>query len=375
MRKPVVVFAATRADLHPLRPVLVALAATTDLQPVLVSTEPTSEDLAGVVAESVATVLDPDTPAAMTSSGAALAIDVARSLERIRPDALVVLGDRWELLYVLAAALAADIPVVHLHGGEVTEGAIDDRIRHAVTKLADLHCVSTAAAAARIRQLGEPAARVVITGAPGLDRLAAVSPMDEAGLGRLLGFDVRRPFALLTYQPVTAGGPDPAQGARAVLDATATVAASVLVTHPGPDPGRAAVLAEICTATRRYGHVAELASLGNDYPAVLAAADVVVGNSSSGVFEAASLGVPVVDVGDRQRGRPTGANVLHVPEDREQIEAALRAALQPGFRRRARAADNPYGDGHAAERIVSVVRRATEGSWRRKPFVDLAICP
>jgi UDP-N-acetylglucosamine 2-epimerase (non-hydrolysing) len=289
----------------------------------------------------------------------------------VRPEVFVVLGDRWELLYAVPPVVLAGVPVVHLHGGEVTEGAVDDRVRHAITKLADLHCVSTTEAAARVRQLGEPADRVVITGAPALDRLADVSPATDEQLATLLGAALVRPFALVTYHPATAGGPDPATGARNVLAAVAERAGSALVTHPGLDAGREAVLAEITHAVQAHPAFAEVAALGANYLPVLAAADVVVGNSSSGIFEAASFGVPVVDVGDRQRGRARAGNVVHAAEDREAIAAAIGRCLDPQFRAAAREVRNGYGDGQAAPRIVEVIRRGAQGGLARKPFLDL----
>jgi UDP-N-acetylglucosamine 2-epimerase (non-hydrolysing) len=378
----VVVFGSTRADLYPLAPVLRALAAAPDLEPTLLATGTTGNpeygdplaglDLRGIAVERLASDLGASDYAAITTGGGRIAHEVAALVQRLRPAAFVVLGDRWELLYAVPPVVLAGVPVVHLHGGEVTEGAIDDRVRHAITKLADLHCVSTEAAAGRVRQLGEPADRVVVTGAPALDRLADVTPATGEHLAKLLGVGVTRPFALVTYHPVTAGGPDPATGARNVLAAVAETTGCALVTHPGLDTGREAVLAEIERAVASHQSIADVAALGADYLPVLAAADVVVGNSSSGIFEAASFGVPVVDVGDRQRGRERAGNVVHVPEDRGAIADAIRRCLGPQFRADARAAGNLYGDGKAAPRIVDVIRRATEGGLARKPFVDLA---
>ena len=265
----------------------------------------------------------------------------------------------------------AGVPIVHLHGGEVTEGAVDDRIRHAVTKLADLHCVSTAEAAARVRQLGEPADRVVVTGAPGLDPLRDVVPAGDDRIAELFGAPVQRPFALVTYHPATATGTDPGAGAAAVLAAVAGTVGTALITHPGLDRGREDVLTAVHAATAASPHLRDLPALGADYLPVLAAADLLVGNSSSGVIEAATLGVPVVDVGDRQRGRLRGANVVHAGEDEQEIAAAIRRCLTSEFRAAARQVVNPYGDGHAAERIVEVVRRAVAGNFARKPFHDL----
>jgi UDP-N-acetylglucosamine 2-epimerase (non-hydrolysing) len=381
MTSRVAVFGATRADLFPLAPVLRALAAAPDLDVILLASgtignpefgDPLADlDLTGVTVEPVAGGLSASDYRAQTDGGARIAEAVGAALDRLRPAACVVLGDRWELLYAVPAMVLLGVPLVHLHGGEVTEGAVDDRVRHAVSKLADLHCVSTERAAARLRQLGEPADRVVVTGAPALDQVAAVAAADDTRLAAILGRPLVRPLALVTYHPVTAGGPDPGPGAADVLAAVAATAGSAIVTHPGLDRGREAVLGAISAATAAWPQLVEVSSLGADYLPVLAAADVVVGNSSSGIFEAATFGVPVVNVGDRQRGRVSGANVLDAADDRAAVEAAIRTALEAAFRERARAAVNVYGDGHAAPRIVDVVRRAVGGGLARKPFVDL----
>ena len=381
----VAVFGATRADLSPLASVLAALAQSPDLEPVLLASGTTGNrdygdplaalDLQGIRVEHVADAAGSSELPSITQAGAQITEAMAAALLRISPQALVVLGDRWELLYALPPAVLGGIPIVHLHGGEVTEGAIDDRIRHAVSKLADLHCVSTEVAAARLRQLGEPADRVAVTGAPSLDRFGEVVPADDRRLTELLGRPVVRPLALVTYHPVTAGGPGAGQGARRVLEAVAQTVGSAFVSHPGLDRGREEVLDEIRSVTACQPHLVAVESLGPDYLPVLAAADVVVGNSSSGILEAASFGVAVVDVGNRQRGRVAGANVLRVEEDQAAVRAAITLALTPEFQAQARGVVNLYGDSHSAPRIVEVVRRAVgegqSGGLAVKPFIDL----
>jgi UDP-N-acetylglucosamine 2-epimerase (non-hydrolysing) len=339
------VFVGTRADLGPLAPVLTALAQAPDVRLTV---------LTGVAYAAV-------------EHGWRLARGSGRWFLDAAPDVLVVLGDRWELLHVVPQAVLAQVRVVHLHGGEVTEGAVDERIRHALTKLADQHCVASPDAARRVRRLGEVADRVHVTGAPGLDRLVAAVPADDVMLASILGRAPVRPLALFTYHPPTAvEGADVRGWAAAALAATAERCGTVLATHPGVDAGRDDVLAALADAAADPG-VVVVEALGRDYPAVLAAADVVVGNSSSGVIEAATVGVPAVDVGERQRGRLRGDNVVHADEGHEAVAAALDTALSPAFRKRAGGAVNPYGDGRAAARIADVVRAAPRVP-RSKPF-------
>ncbi|RYE75072.1 MAG: UDP-N-acetylglucosamine 2-epimerase (hydrolyzing), partial [Myxococcales bacterium] len=241
--------------------------------------------------------------------GAALVEGIDRLLATEQIDRLLVLGDRWELLFIVPAFCLAGVPIVHLHGGEVTEGAIDERIRHAVTKLADLHCVASTDSERRLMQLGEAAERIVVTGAPGLDRYRDQAPYDDAQLADLLGRPPVRPLAMFTYHPPTnVGDLDVGTAAAEALAATAATCGTVIATHPGPDVGSAEILEAL--ESNPHDNVVVVKSLGRDYPGVLAASDVIVGNSSSGVIEAASVGVPAVDIGERQRGRLRGDNVI-----------------------------------------------------------------
>ena len=384
----VAVFVGTRADLGPLSPVLEALQSATDVTlRVLTGVMYAADDLVAALPSSVtadewrtavvplAVPMSAVTVDAQLEQGALLARACGRALKDEHVDVLVVLGDRWELLYVVPPAVLLGVPVVHLHGGEVTEGALDERVRHAVTKLADQHCVASEDAAARVRQLGEPADRVHVTGAPGLDRLATASPIPDADLGELLGTTVERPLALLTYHPPTAQPDAPVgQWAHEAAEAALATCGTVVATHPGMDEGRDEILTALTGLAAREPRLRLVAALGRDYPRVLAAADVVVGNSSSGVIEAATLHVPAVDIGERQRGRLRGDNVVHAAEGREAVEAALRTALSPRWREHAAHVANPYGTGTASAAILDIVRTAAVAP-RAKHFVDLAPAP
>ena len=377
----VAVFAATRADLSPLGPVLALLDESPSHRVVLVASSAVgSAEHGNPLADLGLHTLEvrwlrgdlaQTSVSGQTRAGAELSSDLSRVLDEVRPDAFVVLGDRWELLFVVPPVVVRGVPLVHLHGGEVTEGAIDDRVRHAVTKLADIHCVSTEDAADRVRQLGEPASRVFVTGAPGLDRVVGTRAATGSDLAELLGRPVRRPLALVTYHPVTVGGLDPRRGAVNVFSAVAKTCGSAIITHPGMDKGRDAVLEELRRVTTAQDGMVEVPALGRRYLSVLGAVDVVVGNSSSGVVEAASFGTPVVNIGDRQRGRPTGANVITCGESEEAIEAAIRTCLKPDFAAAARQVVNIYGDGHSAPRVVAAIDVALLQDLARKPFVDL----
>jgi len=380
----VAVFVGTRADLGPLSPVLEQLQAADDVTlrvltgvmyaaGDLVAALPTSasEDDWRTAVVPLADPMSEVTVEAQLEQGAVLARAAGQALRGHEVDVLVVLGDRWELLYVVPPAVLLGVPVVHLHGGEVTEGALDERVRHAVTKLGDQHCVASEDAAARVRQLGEPADRVHVTGAPGLDRLAGVAPISDAELGNLLGSTVERPLALFTYHPPTAqSGAPVGEWAREAAEAALATCGTVVATHPGMDEGRDEILDALTGLAAREPRLRLVAALGRDYPRVLAAADVVVGNSSSGVIEAATVHVPAVDIGERQRGRLRGDNVVHAAEGRVAVEAALRTALGERWREHSAHVTNPYGTGTASAHILAIVRTAALG-LRAKHFVDM----
>lgn len=383
-RLRVAVFVGTRADLGPLSPVITALADAADIDlhlftgvayagDELAAALPATSRVDGwrdavhELAEPIGTI----TVEAMLEHGPRLAAGASRLLREVAPDVFVVLGDRWELLYAVPPAFFAGVPIVHLHGGEVTEGALDERVRHAVSKLADQHCVASEDAAARLRQMGEPADRVHVTGAPGLDRLARAEPYSDAELGEQLGVPVRRPVALFTYHPPTAeaGAPVGAWAAEA-LAATLEHCGTVVATYPGMDAGREEIIAALTKAADGEPGVVVVEALGARFPRVLASVDVVVGNSSSGIIEAAAAHLPAVNIGARQQGRLRGANVVDVAEGSAAVSKGLAVALSPEFGAQARTVVNPYGSGDASHRILDIVRQAP-ASPRVKPFVDL----
>ena len=372
----VVVFLSGRADLHPLRPVITRLATDASWPTVVVASRRVAdqgEDLTEFRALGVAVrwvgAQESDS-STLHQLGCSIASAVGEVIRSVDARALVVLGDRWELLFAVPPATVAAVPVVHLHGGEVTEGAIDDRVRHAISKLADLHCVSTPMAARRLRQLGESSDRISVTGAPSLDCLTATAPLDGREIAAIVGDAWRRPLALVTYHPETTAPENSGDAARLVFDACAEASGTVVVTEPGLDIGRELVLHEINRAVAHHANLVYLPTLGHSYIPLLASADFVAGNSSSGIIEAATFGVPVVDVGDRQKGRERGPNVVHSPAQAERLREAIATVQDLSFRATARQAPNLYGDGGASNRIVELVHRACTTDLRRKPFVD-----
>ncbi len=372
----VAVFVGTRADLGPLRPVVDELASRPGVETIaLTGLAFDAADLAERLGRPTSSIVQLAQPlhevdlTAQLTHGPALSHGAGRLVREARVDRLVVLGDRWELLHVVPPFVLAGVPVVHLHGGEVTGGAIDERVRHAITKLADVHCVASDDAAERVSRLGEEAERIHVTSAPGLDRYAGQERWDDARLEELLGVPVHRPLALFTYHPPTASDlRDVGRWAEQALRATLDVCGTVVATHPGMDAGRDEILAALTRVADESERLLVVEALGSRYPAVLASCDVVVGNSSSGVIEAAAVGIPAVDVGLRQQGRLRSDNVYWSDEGEDAVRAALRHVLQDDFREQAARAVSVYGDGKAARRIVDVV--LADPPARSKRFVD-----
>jgi len=296
----------------------------------------------------------------------------ARSLSRLVPDLLLLVVDRAELLAPAIAALELRIPVAHISGGDVTEGAIDNQVRHAVSKLSHLHFVALPEHAARLRQMGEEPWRITVSGDPALDLVETLPRLDRAAVAVALGVTLQRPVILLSHHPTTLGAADPAREIDALMNAVADFPGTFIATAPNSDHGYSAIEARLEQFASRP-NVRLVTSLGQQlYFSLLAQADAMVGNSSSAIWEAPSFRLPAVDVGDRQKGRACTANVIHTPADTGAIRSALGRALTPDFRNGLRQLQNPYGDGHSTARIVSVLSQVDLGpALLQKRFVDL----
>jgi UDP-N-acetylglucosamine 2-epimerase (non-hydrolysing) len=300
-------------------------------------------------------LLSSDSPVGVVKSMGVGLIGFADALDRMSPDCLVVLGDRFEALAVAQAALVLRIPIVHLHGGEKTEGAYDDAIRHAITKMANLHFVAAESYRNRVIQMGEDPATVLNVGALGLDHLMRSPRMNLLELSDSLACDLRQPFFLVTYHPVTAGNEPPETTMAALLSALETFPDhQILITYPNADNGGRAIIAMIeAYAQRHPDRVCAVPSLGSSrYLAALSLASAVVGNSSSGIIEAPAYRVPTVDIGVRQAGRLTAESVVHAAADQSAMSLAIYKVLTAEHRLVTARCANPYGAGRAAESIV-----------------------
>ena len=299
-----------------------------------------------------------DSPAAIARSIGLGVIGMSDALEQLRPEIVLVLGDRFEIFAAAQACLVHNVPLAHIAGGDTTEGAIDEAMRHAITKMAHVHFATNEESAARLRQLGEDPSRIHVVGSPGLDHLRRRPLLERTALEEALGARLGKRNLLVTFHPVTLDERAGLGEFEALLQALDALPADTAFwcSRPNADGGGNAIAIRLESwAAQTRGRARVFASLGQlRYLSLMAQADVVVGNSSSGLYEAPSFGVPTVDVGDRQRGRLAAPSVIRCAATPDAIGAAIAEALARGRR-----GDvvNPYGDGDSARRIVDVLRR------------------
>lgn len=309
------------------------------------------------VRDRVEMLLSSDTPEAIAKAMGLGAIGFAQAYARVRPDILLVLGDRFEMHAAALAALPFKIPMAHTHGGELTEGAIDNALRHSMTKLSHLHFVATEVYAQRLIQMGEEPWRVTVSGAPSLDNLRTVKLLTRAELGARFGVRLDTDPLLVTYHPVTLEYEQTEWQMEELLEALQAFDIPVVFTMPNADPGGRLILQMIREFVRDRPTARLVENLGTQaYFSMMACAAAMVGNSSSGIIEAPSFGLPVVNIGSRQAGRIRAKNVIDVGYSRGEIVEGIRRTVASEFRATLKGLANPYGDGHAAERIVGVLR-------------------
>lgn len=315
-----------------------------------------------------------DSPADTAAATALCMSGMAEAFNRLQPDVAVVLGDRYELLAVASAATIMRIPLVHLHGGEISEGAIDDSIRHAITKLAALHLTSAEPHRRRVIQMGEDPLMVHNIGAIGVSNAMAIEPLSPEQLKEDLGIEVDNRTLVVTYHPVTADDRDPAELFGELLEALDRFPEStVIFTYPNNDARGSAIIDLINDYCHRNpGRAVASASLGvKRYMSALRHSGACVGNSSSGIIEAPSLDIPTVDIGTRQQGRLAADSVIHCGDSADVIASAIAKALSPDCREAVRRTVNPYYQPDTAEKAAALIAETPLEAMRHKKFHDL----
>jgi GDP/UDP-N,N'-diacetylbacillosamine 2-epimerase (hydrolysing) len=322
-------------------------------------------------------LLNSDTSVGVSKSLGIGVIGFADAFCELSPDIILVLGDRFEIFSAVSAAVVAGIPVAHLHGGEVTEGAIDDMFRHSITKMSYLHFVATEVYRRRVIQMGEDPERVFNVGGLGVDSINRIDLLSRGELERELNFKFGRKNLLITFHPVTLEANGGESELRELLAAlTEAKDTQLIFTLPNADTGGRALCEMINQFVSQHPNARAYKSLGQlKYLSCVAHVDGVVGNSSSGLLEAPSLKVPTINIGDRQRGRLQADSVISCEPHRERIIFALQKLYSSEFRATLTNVRSPYGEGGASEKILQILRDICKVPVysTRKTFYDLDI--
>jgi GDP/UDP-N,N'-diacetylbacillosamine 2-epimerase (hydrolysing) len=302
-------------------------------------------------------------------------IGFADVFAQLQPDVVLVLGDRFEILAATTAAMAARIPIAHLHGGERTEGAMDDAIRHAITKMSHLHFVAAQEYRQRVIQLGEDPERVHLVGGLGVDAIQRVILLNRGELERALDFKLGSKSLLVTFHPLTLdGGGSEGQMAQLLQALDALSDTSLVITLPNADAGGRGLIKMIEAFVATHANARAYTSLGQQrYLSCVAQVDGVVGNSSSGLLEVPSFKKGAVNIGDRQQGRLKASSVIDCQPTCSSILQAIERLYSDEFERVLQSTQNPYGDGMASEQVVRCLERADMVGVLKKRFYDLAV--
>lgn len=318
-------------------------------------------------------LLSSDTSTGLTKAMGLGLIGFGDALRQLQPDLVLVLGDRFEIFSAVAASLVVRIPVAHLYGGEVTEGAFDEALRHCISKMSHLHFVAAEEYRRRVIQLGEDPQHVFVVGGLGVDNVKTLPLLDRRALEAALEFALGGKNLLVTFHPVTLDDVTSIQQMDELLGALETLTDTNLIfTMPNADPDSRALIAMIERFVAGHPNAKAYTSLGPlRYLSCIRHVDGVVGNSSSGLTEVPSLGKGTINIGDRQRGRLKAASVIDCDANRPAIAAALKQMYSPAFQSTLRTSRNPYGEGGAADRIVEKLATVSLKGITKKRFFDL----
>jgi len=326
------------------------------------------------IVERMEFLLSSDSAVGISKSMGLALMNSAEAIERQKPDLLVLLGDRFESMAVAQAAMIACVPVAHIHGGETTEGLIDEAVRHSITKMSHIHFAATEEYENRIIQLGEQPERVFNFGAPGIDSIVKLDLIERDEISSAINFNLNKPYFMVTYHPVTlenGGATDSLINLLKVLDDYPEY--QLIITYPNADThGRK--LIEILDEYKElnFERVLLIQSLGQlRYLSLMKYCEVVIGNSSSGLIETPTFKVPTVNIGNRQKGRINGETVLNCDESVDSIKKALNIALSGDFIESCKFSENPYGKGDSSEKIVEKLINFPLKGIISKKFNDL----
>jgi UDP-N-acetylglucosamine 2-epimerase (non-hydrolysing)/GDP/UDP-N,N'-diacetylbacillosamine 2-epimerase (hydrolysing) len=317
-----------------------------------------------------------DTPIDIAKSMGSALVLASETFQRNKPDLLVVLGDRFEAMAICQAAMLECLPIAHIHGGETTEGLIDEAVRHSITKMSHIHFTSTEVYRKRVIQLGESPEKVFNVGAPGIDNVKSLALLDRKSLSDSLDFDVMGPFLVVTYHPVTLDKNGAINALNNLLSVLATYSElKFIITYPNADTHGRSLIEVLQEFSRRYSdQVLLVQSLGQlRYISLLKHCELVVGNSSSGLIEAPAFNKPTVNIGRRQGGRLSGDTVINCDEDLLSISRSLKKAMTEDFKVRCDKSHNPYGNGGSSRKILEIIKDIPLDNLIFKQFYNLKL--
>lgn len=318
-------------------------------------------------------LLSSDSSVGITKSMGLGIIGFADSYYELEPDMVLILGDRFEAFSAASAALIANIPIGHMHGGEVTEGSYDEKIRHAITKMSNIHFVATDEYSKRVIQMGEDPKSVYNVGGLGLDNISNLNLLSKKALEKELSFKFLKRNLLVTYHPETAKTEDPSQQFSEILEALSSFKdTGIIFTLPNADKGRTSIselIKDFCNVSSNYIYFSSLGSLR--YLSCLKYIDAVIGNSSSGIIEAPSFNIPTVNIGNRQKGRIFAKSIINSSLDINEIKLSIELAFSEKYKISISNTKNPYGEGGASKKIISTIESLNFADLGIKLFHDL----
>ena len=368
MKKRICILTATRAEYGLLKPIMVKLNNIPELDVKIAVTgmhlsqefgltyrEIEDDNL--IIDRKIDIQLDSASHVSVSKSMGVALISFAEYFDEIKPDMLLVLGDRYETLAVCCAAMNAGIPIAHLYGGETTEGAVDESIRHSITKMSYLHFTSTEEYRKRVIQLGEEPDRVYTVGAMGIENIMNIKPLSIRELEEFLGMSLSGPYAVVTFHPVTLEHNTVREQFASLLQACDNhMELKYIFTKSNADVHGENINTMLEDYAKNRENVRAVTSLGMErYLSALNYASLVIGNSSSGLIEAPSFHIPTVNIGDRQRGRLMAESVISCEANTEEISNAITRALSDEFRQRISGIKNPYGDGNTSDKVIKII--------------------
>ena len=316
--------------------------------------------------------LDSDTPAGISKSTSLGIVGFSKSLEELQPDLILILGDRFEILSASIASMFLRIPIAHLHGGELTEGATDEAIRHSITKLSHIHFVASEEYKNRVIQLGEEPKNVFLVGGLGVDAIKSAKLLNRTELEDSLNLKFRKKNILVTFHPVTLEDSTSGYQMKELLKALSQLNdTTIIFTMPNADVDGKILFSLIEDFTKKHSNAYAFTSLGQlKYFSSIAQADCVIGNSSSGLLEVPTFRKATINIGDRQRGRMKAASVIDCDPNLKSISGALKQIYKPEFFKKLQSTKNPYGDGLAVEKIISVLQNISFNNLLKKKFYN-----